>query len=307
MTIRRRRKGGTALAVEHPARKFRQIAMTGLAMAIFVILLAMMGPRPAASAEGVALGYEGYLGGLHMMTAEVELARNDENYRMVTNARGRGLIGWFIDWQSKAVTEGVVRQDGDLKPLHHRRDMIRGKKPAKILQIEYRDDGVPLVARLREGGEANFAEAENRKGTIDPMSVVTVIVDQMAAGQACVGKFQVFDGKLRYDATATMGEQRTLKGNKYMMYKGAAERCDLTLKAIDGFEDDKPKINNPRERKPVSDDTMVLTLWFASPAEGLPTVPVMATADSEYGGLRIYLARAVAADIPTEGQRAELR
>ena len=306
MSLRRRRKSGTVLAVEHPVRTLRQVVMTGLLMAVFVILLAIAGPRPAASAEGVALGYEGYLGGLHMMTAEVEMASNGENYRMETVAEGRGLIGWIIDWRSKAVTEGLVGQDGILRPLHHRRDMIRDGKPAKIMQIEYRDDGVPLVARLREGDEAKFAEAENRKGTVDPMSAVTAIVDQMAAGQACTGKFQVFDGKLRYDVTAEMGESRRLSGNKYMMYKGVAERCDLNLKAIDGFDDDEPK-GNPRERATASDDTMVLTLWFASPAEGLPTVPVMASADSDFGGLRIYLSRAEAADIPTEGQRAEMR
>ncbi|MBE9554778.1 MAG: DUF3108 domain-containing protein [Proteobacteria bacterium] len=307
MKLGRRRKSGTALAVEDPVRKLWQVTMTGLVMAVFVILLAIAGPRPAASAEGVALGYEGYLGGLHMMTAEVDMARNDENYWMETNAEGRGLIGWIIDWRSKAVTEGVIGQDGVLRPLHHRRDMIRGGKPAKIMQIEYRDDGVPLVARLREGDEAHFTEVENRKGTVDPMSAVTAIVDQMAAGQACTGQFQVFDGKLRYDVTAEMGEPRRLSGNKYMMYKGIAERCDLNLKAIDGFDDDDEPKGNPRERKTTSDDTMVLTLWFASPVEGLPSVPVMASADSDYGGLRIYLARAQAAEIPTEGQRAELR
>ncbi len=307
MMIKRRRKGGTALVVEHPARKIRQAVMTGLVMAIFVILLAIAGPRPAASAEGVALGYEGYLGGFHMMTAEVELARNDESYRMETNAEGRGLIGWVLDWQSMAVTEGVVGEDGGLRPLRHRRDMIRGNKPAKIMQIEYRDDGVPLVARLREGDEAKFSEAEDRKGTVDPMSAVTAIVDQMAAGQACAGEFQVFDGKLRYDATAETGEPRRLKGNKYMMYKGEAERCDLILTAIDGFDDEDELKGNPRERGAPADDNMVLTLWFASPAVGLPSVPVLASADSDYGGLRIYLARAEAAEIPTEGQRADAR
>lgn len=219
MSLRRRRKGGTALAVDHPARKIRQTVLTGLVMTLFVILLALAGPRPAASAEGVALGYEGYLGGLHLMTAEVEMAHNEKNYWMETNAEGRGLIGWIIDWRSKAVTEGVVGEDGNLRPLRHRRDMIRGGKPAKIMQIEYRDDGVPLVARLREGDEAKFAEAEDRKGTVDPMSAVTAIIDQMAAGQACAGNFQVFDGKLRYDVTAKMGEPRSLGSNKYMMYR----------------------------------------------------------------------------------------
>lgn len=306
MSLRRRRKSGTALAVDHPARKLWQVMITGLVMALFVILLAVAGPRPAAAAEGVALGYEGYLGGFHLMSAEVEMARNDKNYRMETTAEGRGLVGWILDWQSKAVTEGVVGENGDLRPLRHRRDMIRGGKPAKIMQIEYRDDGVPLVARLREGDEAKFAEAEDRKGTIDPMSAVSAIIDQMTAGQACAGKFQVFDGKLRYDATAKMGEPRSLKGNKYMMYKGTAERCDLTLKAIDGFDEDELK-GNPRDREAPDDETMVLTMWFASPAEGLPSVPVMASAESDYGGLRIYLARAEAAEIPTEGQRAEAR
>ena len=306
MRTRRRRKGGAALAVEHPARRIRQTIITGLVMAVFVILLAIAGPRPAASAEGVALSYEGYLGGLHLMTAEVEMARNEKSYRMVTNAEGRGLLGWVLDWRSKAVTEGVIGEDGALRPIRHRRDMIRGDKPAKIMQIEYRDDGVPLVARLREGDEAKFSEAQDRRGTIDPMSAVTAIIDQMAAGQACTGEFQVFDGSLRYDASAKTGEARRLKASSYMMYGGRAERCDLTLKAIDGFDDEEIK-GNPRDRGSPADDTMVLTLYFAAPADGLPSVPVMASADSDYGGLRIYLAHAATAEIPTEGQRAEMR
>lgn len=306
MRNRRRRKGVTALAAEHPARKAWQAVLTGLVMAVFILLLAIAGPRPAASAEGVSLGYEGYLGGLHLMSAEVELARNEKAYRMVTNAEGRGLLGWILDWRSEAVTEGVVGDDGSLRPLRHRRDMIRGDKPAKIMQIEYRDDGVPLVARLREGDEAKFAEAENRRGTIDPMSAVTAIIDQMAAGQACTGKSQVFDGKLRFDVTAKTGKPSRLEASSYMMFGGMAERCDLILKAIDGFDDDEVQ-GNPRERGSPAGDTMVLTLYFATPAEGLPSVPVMASADSDYGGLRIYLARAEAAEIPTDGQRAEAR
>lgn len=306
MKIRRRRKGGIALTAD-PSRKtlLHTMAMV-LAMATLVVLMAISGPRPAASAEGVALGYEGYLGGLHMMTAEVELARNETAYRMETRANGRGLVGWFFKWTSNAVTEGDVEPDGVLRPRWHERDIAqRGRRP-KAIQIEYRDDGVPMVARMRVGDEATFTPAAERRGTMDPMSAVTAIIDQMAAGASCKGSFAVFDGKLRYDVTAKMGDAGKLNGNKYMMYKGAAARCDLVLKAIDGFEEEELK-GNPRERGSPSDDTLTLTMWFASPAAGLPSVPVLASASTDYGGLRIYLARAVTAEIPTEGQRAEAR
>ncbi len=306
MRFRRRRRGGIALTVD-PSRKTALRTMaTALAMAALVIVLAIAGPRPAASAEGVALGYEGYLGGLHMLTAEVELARSEAAYRMETTARGRGLVGWLIDWSSIAVTEGVVAPDGALKPLWHERKIAqRGRNP-KAIQIEYRDDGVPMVARMRVGDDANFQELVERRGTMDPMSAVTAIVDQMAAGTSCNGSFPVFDGKLRYDVTAKMGDAGTLKGNKHMMFRGQAERCDLVLKAIDGFEEKRPT-GNPRERGSPRDDTLTLTMWFASPADGLPAVPVMAAANTDYGGLRIYLARAETAVVPNLGQRAEAR
>ncbi len=285
----------------------RQTMAMALAMVVLVVLMAISGPRPAASAEGVALGYEGYLGGLHMLTAEVQLARNETAYRMVTHAKGRGLVGWVFNWTSNAVTEGDVRADGSLRPRWHERDIAqRGRNP-KAIQIEYRDDGVPMVARMRVGDPANFREVAERRGTMDPMSAVTAIVDQMAAGASCEGKFPVFDGKLRYDVTAKLRDTGQLNGNKYMMYRGAATRCDLVLKAIDGFDDDEPK-GNPRERgSPRDDDTLTLTMWFASPAAGLPSVPVLASANTDFGGLRIYLARAESATIPTEGQRAEAR
>ncbi len=306
MGFRRRRRGGIALTAD-PSQKamLRGLAMA-LAMAMLVIIMAISGPRPAASAEGVALGYEGYLGGLHLLTAEVELARSDDAYRMETHAKGRGIVGWFLSWSSNAVTEGVVEPDGVLKPRWHERKIAqRGRNP-KAIQIEYRDDGVPMVARMRVGDAANFQEIVERRGTMDPMSAVTAIVDQMAAGTSCTGNFPVFDGKLRYDVTARMGDSGTLGGNKYMMYSGDAERCDLVLKAIDGFDDDEPR-GNPRERGSADDDTMILTMWFASPAPNLPAVPVMASARTDYGGLRIYLARAETAIVRTMGQRAEAR
>ena len=306
MRLGRRRRGGIALRANQSRKTLLHTMGVVLVMAALVIVMAIAGPRPAASAEGLALGYEGYLGGLHMLTAEVELARNETAYRMETRANGRGLVGWFFQWTTNAVTEGVVEPDGALRPRWHERDIAqRGRRP-KAIQIEYRDDGVPLVARMRVGDEATFTPASERRGTMDPMSAVTAIVDQMAAGTACSGNFPVFDGKLRYDVTASMGDSKRLNGNKYMMYKGEAARCDLVMRAIDGFEEEEHK-GSPRERGSPGDDTLTLTMWFASPANGLPSVPVLASADTDYGGLRIYLARAETAEIPTEGQRAEAR
>lgn len=275
-------------------------------MALLLGALPVLAPRPAHSAEGVALGYEGYLGGLHMLTAEVQLVRNAERYRMETVAEGRGLLSWFFEWRSSALTEGAVVDGGALRPEVHKRDISqRGRRP-KAIHIEYRDDGVPLVARMRVGDEVQFTEFEERRGTMDPMSAVAAIMDQMTAGTECAGKFAVYDGKWRYDVAARKGQSRTLNGNKYMMYRGDAARCDLILTPIDGFDDDKPR-GSPRNRETPQDDTMALTMWFASPGNNMPRVPVMASADTDYGGLRIYLARAETADLPTEGQRADAR
>lgn len=304
MIFRRRRRGGFALTAEPPGKSVLQSIAMAVAMAMLVVLLAIAGPRPAASAEGVALGYEGYLGGLHMLTAEVELARNETAYRMETRATGRGIVGWLFHWTSNAVTEGSVGPDGDLRPRWHERDIAqRGRRP-KAIQIEYRDDGVPMVARMRVGDEAKFRVAAGRRGTMDPMSAVTAIVDQMTAGAACRGEFPVFDGKWRYDVMAKMGESRILKGNRYMMYKGVAARCDLVMKPVDGFdEEERRDMSHQRDGASV-DDTLTLTMWFASPVEGMPAVPVMASASTSYGGLRLYLARAETAEIRAEGQHA---
>lgn len=280
------------------------IRQAGYGAAMFgVTAVLLFAPRPALSAEGVVLGYEGYLGGLHMLTAEVELARNAERYRMETTANGRGLFGWLVNWQSKAVTEGAIAADGRLRPEWHQRDIAqRGRNP-KIIQIEYRDDGVPLVARMRAGAEANFTERAERRGTMDPMSAVAAIIDQMAAGAACKGTFEVFDGKLRYDVKARPQKPSVLNGNKYMMYRGDATRCNLLLKEIGGK---KKYPDSPRDRKP-ADDSLELSMWFASPGKGMPAVPVMASARTDYGGLRIYLARAESVTVSKPMRRADAR
>ena len=275
--------------------------------AILAAFLAMTVARPAHSAEAVALGYEGYLGGLHMLSAEVEMVRSDERYRMETTATGRGLVGWLLEWKSKAVTEGVIAADGTPHPVRHTRDIAqRGRKP-KAINIEYREDGVPLVARMRVGDEAKFTPFSERKGTMDPMSAVTAIMDQMAGGAPCAGTYAVFDGKERYDVTAKPGKRSTLKGNRYTMFSGEATRCDLVLTPVD--DQKKKPSGNPRMRreKPVDDGSLKVTMWFASPVDGVSAIPVLASASTDYGGLRIYLTRAEERAVPSHMQRVENR
>lgn len=279
----------------------------GLAGGLTFVLAAIItaAPRPALSAEGVALGYEGYFGGFHLMSAEVQLVRNEERYRMETTAVGKGLVGWMLDWRSYALTEGAITEDGSFRPELHKRDIAQRGRNAKAILIEYRNDGVPFVARMRVGDEARFTERAERRNTLDPMSTVAAIIDQMTVGASCKGTFKVFDGKLRYDVTAREGRPEVLAGNKYMMFRGDAARCDLTLTAIDGFDEELR--GSPRERESVRDDSLQLTMWFAAPREGMPAVPVLASANTDYGGLRVYLSRAETADIPAEGQRADAR
>jgi hypothetical protein len=275
--------------------------------AVLVAFLMMILPRPAHSAEAVALGYEGYLGGLHMLSADVEIVRGEERYRMETVARGRGLVGWLLEWSSKAVTEGVIDADGTPRPVRHSRDIAQRGRTAKAIYIEYREDGVPLVARIRVGDEAKFTPFSERKGTMDPMSAVTAIMDQMAGGAPCAGKYAVFDGKERYDVTAKPGKPGTLTGNRYTMFSGEAMRCDLVLTPVD---DQKKKLSgNPRarENRPVDEGSMKVTMWFASPVDGVSAVPVLASASTDYGGLRIYLTRAEKLAVPPRMQRVENR
>ncbi len=257
--------------------------------------------RPAASAEAVLLGYEGYLGGLHLMSADVELVSNEKTYRMESTATGAGLFGWILEWRSTAVTEGVIGADGVPRPIRHRRDITRGGKKAKVLEIEYREGDVPLVARTRVGKTPRFKPKSEGKDTMDPMSAVTAIIGQMAAGAPCAGILPVFDGKLRYDVTATPGDPGKLKGNKYTMFSGKATSCILTLTPVAGFEDEE--IGHP-DKANGDDGSIVMTMWFASPARGMPTVPVRVTADTEFGGLRFYLARAETLAVAPDGKRA---
>lgn len=294
----------------HAARHTDKSSMrAALAAGVLVAaFLAMILPRPALSAEAVALGYEGYLGGLHLLTAEVEIVRGEERYRMETNAQGRGLVGWLLEWSSKAVTEGVIAADGSPRPLRHSREIAQRGRKAKAITIEYREDGVPLVARMRVGDEARFKPFSERKGTMDPMSAVTAIMDQMAGGAPCEGKYAVFDGKERYDVTARPGKPGTLPGNRYTMFSGAATRCDLVLTPV---VDDREKkfTGNPRMRanRPVDDGSMKLTMWFASPVEGVSPVPVLASAKTSFGGLRIYLTSVEKLAVPPQMKRAENR
>lgn len=279
----------------------RHAAIAGLA-----ILVAALTPRPAVSAEGVALGYEGYLIGMHLMTLEVEMASSDTAYRMETKSTVNGIVGWIYGWSSSARTEGEVRPDGTLNPRWHERDIQRPGRRAKAIQIEYNDEGIPRIARMRIGDEANFREDTDSRGTMDPISAVLAVMDQMTAGAACSGEFPVFDGKERYNVTATVGKPTNLKGNKHMMYKGETTRCDLLLETVEKNHK-KVRFNSRNPDQALEDDSLVIIMWFASPADGMPPLPVMVASDTGFGTMRLYLSRAENAILPIDGLRAEAR
>ena len=230
----------------------------------------------------VNLSYEGFLGPLYIMSADVELRLEDGHYRVVTKGKTEGFANWFFHWRNKAVSEGT-RQDGGLVPRTFKMNANWNDKDRNT-RLEYSDVS-PIVKELIPPP----SEVENKEvpvtlidNTVDPLSMALRLMLTMGKGGKCPGIYRVFDGRRRYDLGFTHDVVEDLPGNSSSIFSGSARRCAMAIERIRGFWD---------KSKLVTDTKGAPEVWFARPAEGVPLLPVKFEATYKFGNIRIYLTR----------------
>ena len=104
------------------------------------------GAHAAAIEPGrVALTYEVYSGGFHLLTVDLDLAMAGERYDVTTRLQAAGFLSWFITWSQVSASEGTILNDA-MAPVRHRSEgQVRGRK--RTVEIDY-DKGQASAVRV---------------------------------------------------------------------------------------------------------------------------------------------------------------
>lgn len=248
-------------------------------VALFLAAAIPGGARAAALEPGrVALTYEVYSGGFHLLTVDLDLAMVGERYGVTTRLQTAGFLSWFLTWSQVSASEGTILND-TMAPVRHRSEgQVRGRK--RSVEIDY-DKGQVSAVRVDpppvdDEDRDEVPLAMQREG-VDPMSAILGAVQRLSAGRGCDGRLPVFDGRRRYDLILTDRGRRDMPETRYSMFAGEAVQCDFTYEPIAGHIRRRPDPERNEKRSIQSGRV------YAAVATGSLVMPVRVEIDGDWG------------------------
>lgn len=282
------------------AWRWRSLGSLGAAVGGgLLVLAAWPGPAMPAETSLVRLGYAGFLGPAQVIEASVglelppgEVKRG--SYRMALDIAMAGPLAKAVPFSMTAESLGVAG-DGGVRPERFH-SLTRIYEKTQSTSLTYDGDGAveiavePPTLQAREAREQGLAA-----GTLDPLSAVVALVDEVVRTGECRGRVPVFDGARRYDLEATPAGTAQVQKIGFSIYEGPATECAVTPVLLNGFrERDVQAGFYPDSAR----------MWIAPVVAGEPPVPVRVTARSALGHMRLDLVQAWAMDGTCLGETA---
>lgn len=253
---------------------------------------------PAATIESapepaLELHYDVYYSLLRLVTIASESRVADRVYSLTSRMETVGLLGALFPWTYRSEVHGRIT-DAELRPdTFNSHSEVRDR----VQQVSLRyDETGPLVdtvtpfdaSVLGQGEDYTRDEVspEMRAGTIDPLTEIASVSQQLARGQGCAGVRSVFDGLRRYDVIYEDLGETELEESSYDAYEGRARQCRSRIKPIAGFW-------KPKEEK--GESITSITAWLMPPVPGADPVPVRIAVEGARGTLSIHLTKVSAA------------
>ena len=278
--------------------------MRALALAV------LTGPAVASPAQSaspitpspVQASYTASWAGFSIVTLDASLELGAEAYRVVATMRTAGLLATFVRGEQITLVEGRVQPQASPLALLPARFSMEGRWRGTPRRVALRwTDGQPEVLALIPANqeERDPVPPELQRGTVDTLTALAALVRQAASSNRCEGTAQVFDGRRRSDFTATTDGMDRLEPTRWSGFSGPALRCRFEGRQIAGFwkEQDRDEAARPRAGR----------AWFASPAPGLPVIPVRIEAESSWGTVYVHMTRAAPGLIPLPAQQTDRR
>jgi hypothetical protein len=243
----------------------------------------------AAKDRTLKLGYDVYLGGLNIFYLDVNYRMDGDRYEIFGGGETKGFARMMWRWAVEASAKGVVNGKGVESMIYDVATKRKGKH--RKLRLTFTENGAYSIVRNPKDSERKKKRRKLPKsipsGTLDPISVSMAVAGAAANGDACGGKYPVFDGNRRYDLTFTkLGEEHLSKPG-YSVFSGRAIRCALAMKRISGFRQNRVALRfwEGEQLEPPQ-------IWIGRLERDLPLVPIQFQADFNMGYMIIYLSKA---------------
>lgn len=264
-------------------RRVKGLPLFGVAAVLVFALLS----RPASAMEAETdLHYSVYLGGLYLGSIQTEVRQGQSRYKIESAARTNTAFNWIFNWFAKGETEGLVSLDKFLPRQHIHKSTWNDN--VRLVTMEYNRSGEVSVektdTRAERSDELTPIDPASLANTMDPMTAILTMSNQLTKGQGCNARLPIFDGHRRYDLILSEKPARQFKPSRYSVFEGQAIGCKVEFVRKGGF-----RINQESRRSLDQDQEVIV--WAGAPIENGNIVPVRLRLDTQFGVMDMHLDR----------------
>lgn len=227
--------------------------------------------------------YDVYVGGFHLVAAQVWFQEQNNAYHAIVRAGTYGFWGRLFPWNTILEAHGLIKGDMLQPQEFYTRDEWGHKPKITKLHFNGKGDVIPEFDPPNHDENREIVTPEQRLHSLDPITALLQMLVHVAVDKSCATPVPIFDGKRRFDITGRDDGYDTTEGDEYGVYSGKARLCAADFKMISGDWKDREharfwqKTETEPGREPFH-------IWLASPAPDLPEMPVRLESGS-IGGL----------------------
>lgn len=265
-----------------------------LVVFLFFPDLAMAKSKSAAkilipSIPPVIVTYDVYVGGVHLMSADVYFEENAARYRSRVLGHTNGIWYRLFPWNTELKVEGKIRGDKFIPSEFYTRDIWNNNPRTTWLHFQKNGDVKPAFDPPNTDKNREIVDFPLRRGSLDPITGLLQLLAHVAVHDSCAVTVPIFEGKRRFDITGIDVGHEDIDEEDYSAFKGEARTCDAEFTMVAGEWKGKTPDHNFWSRNDKEQGREPFHIWLGSLGEGLPQMPVRLESGSVWGLIVMHL------------------
>jgi hypothetical protein len=247
-------------------------------------------PQAIPEMRPIITSYDIYVGGVHLLTADVLFQEQAGHYHAHVQAKTYGFWYRNLPWDTSLDARGRIDNDRFVPVAFDNTNIWKNKTKSTRLAFDATGNPTPSFDPPNTDQNREGVSDEHRRGAYDPVSGLLQMLAQVAINKNCDTTVPVFDGKRRFDISGKDGGSDQVDDDDYGVYKGPARICDASFTMIEGEWKDKDRVGSgfwKRNDKEAGREPF--HIWLASVAPGVPELPVQLQSGSLWGLIMVHL------------------
>ena len=189
---------------------------------------------PTPPLPDIVLTYDVFVGGIHLLTADVLFGEHDGQYRSRVHAYTKGFWHKMLPWDNNVDVHGGFSY-GKFTPVEYSsRDDWDHKPKTTMLHFDKKGDVKAEFDPPSHDENREVVTKEQRIGSLDPATALLQMLGYIAMNDSCATTVHVFDGKRRFDVTGLDKGTEYVDEEDYGIFKGNAKVCTAEFTMIAG-------------------------------------------------------------------------